>query len=107
MLTIAVGQRDDLSEEHLKELLAGSIDVVRRRLFDVVKPERQAAIKQAMSGIDSVHRPVENRRNFEPAQRAMLALHQAGGLERDDPARLCQGVSNTKNRSRRFRRCPA
>ena len=52
MLTIAVGQRDDLSDGHLKELLAGSIDVVRRRLYDVVKPARQAAIKQAMVDID-------------------------------------------------------
>ena len=58
VLTLAVGQRDDLSDQHLKELLAGSIDVIRRRLFDVVKPERQAAIKQAMSEIDSVMKPV-------------------------------------------------
>ena len=76
MLTLAVGQRDDLSEEHLKELLAGSIDVIRRRLFDVVKPERQAAIKQAMSEIESVMKPVANRRNFDAAQRAILALHR-------------------------------
>jgi uncharacterized protein (DUF2336 family) len=80
VLTITVGQRDDLSEEHLKELLAGSIDVIRRRLFDVVKPERQAAIKQAMSEIESVMKPVANRRNFDAAQRAILALHKAGGL---------------------------
>ena len=38
VLTLTVGQRDDLSDRLLKELLAGSIDVVRRRLFDVVKP---------------------------------------------------------------------
>ena len=80
VLTLAVGQRDDLSEQHLKELLAGSIDVIRRRLFDVVKPERQAAIKQAMSEIESVMAPVANRRNFEPAQRVILALREAGGL---------------------------
>ena len=80
VLTITVGQRDDLSDAHLKELLAGSIDVVRRRLFDVVKPARQAAIKQAMVDIDSLIAPVDSKRNFEPAQRAILALHQAGGL---------------------------
>jgi uncharacterized protein (DUF2336 family) len=80
VLTIAVGQRDDLSEEHLKELLAGSIDVIRRRLYDVVKPARQTAIKQAMTGIDSLIAPVDSKRNFEPAQRAILALRQAGGL---------------------------
>src|SRR3954447_23759744 len=45
VLTLAVGQRDDLSDQHLRDLLAGSIDVVRRRLHDLVKPVRQAAIK--------------------------------------------------------------
>lgn len=80
VLTITVGQREDLSDAHLKELLAGSIDVIRRRLFDVVKPARQAAIKQAMTSIDSLIAPVDSKRNFEPAQRAILALHKAGGL---------------------------
>ena len=80
VLTITVGQRDDLSDAHLKELLAGSIDVIRRRLYDVVKPARQAAIKQALVDIDSLIAPVDSKRNFEPAQRAILALHQAGGL---------------------------
>ncbi|MBR1126314.1 DUF2336 domain-containing protein [Bradyrhizobium lablabi] len=80
VLTITVGQRDDLSEAHLKELLEGSIDVIRRRLFDVVKPARQAAIKRAMTNIDSLIAPVDSKRNFEPAQRAILALHEAGGL---------------------------
>ena len=54
VLTLKVGQRDDLSDQHLKDLLAGSIDIVRRRLFEVVKPARQAAIKQAMSEISGV-----------------------------------------------------
>jgi uncharacterized protein (DUF2336 family) len=80
VLTLAVGQRADLSEQHLKQLLEGSIDVIRRRLFDVVKPARQAQIKQAMSGITGAMAPVESRRNFEPAQRAILALHEAGEL---------------------------
>jgi len=38
VLTLAVGQRDDLSDRRLKQLLAGSLDVIRRRLFDIVKP---------------------------------------------------------------------
>jgi uncharacterized protein (DUF2336 family) len=80
VLTLTVGQRDDLSGEHLKELLAGSIDIIRRRLFEVVKPARQAEIKQAMSDISGVVAPVESRRDFAPAQRAMIALHAAGGL---------------------------
>src|SRR6202163_2929099 len=80
VLTLAVGQRADLSEQRLKDLLAGSIDIVRRRLFEVVKPDRQTAIKQAMSEISGVPEPVESRRDFAPAQRAILALHSAGDL---------------------------
>ena len=80
VLTLTVGQRDDLSDPQLKDLLAGSIDIIRRRLFEVVKPGRQAAIKQAMSEISGVREPVESRRDFAPAQRAILALHGAGDL---------------------------
>ncbi len=86
VLTLTVGQRDDLSDQHLKDLLAGSIDVIRRRLHDMVKPARQAAIKQAMSDIAGVTAPVDGRRNFEPAQRAILVLHEAG--ERNETALL-------------------
>src|ERR1700730_3469455 len=80
VLTLAVGQRDDLSGAQLKDLLAGSIEIVRRRLFEVVKPGRQTAIKQAMSELSGVPERVESRRDFEPAQRTILALHRAGEL---------------------------
>jgi uncharacterized protein (DUF2336 family) len=80
VLTLAVGQRDDLSAAHLKDLLAGSVDAVRRRLFDVVRPGRQAAIKQAMSDLAGTPARIESRRDFAPAQRAILALHRAGEL---------------------------
>jgi uncharacterized protein (DUF2336 family) len=80
VLTLTVGQRADLSGDQLKELLAGSIDVIRRRLFDVVKPDRQADIKRAMSEISGMPERVESRRDFAPAQRAILALHSAGQL---------------------------
>jgi uncharacterized protein (DUF2336 family) len=80
VLTLTVGQRDDLSGPQLKELLAGSIDIVRRRLFDVVKPARQADIKRAIGEISGVAEQVESRRDFAPAQRKILALHEAGEL---------------------------
>ena len=80
VLTLTVGQRDDLSDQQLKDLLTGSIDIVRRRLFEVVKPTRQAAIKRAMSDISGVPERVESRRDFAPAQRTILALHNAGEL---------------------------
>src|SRR5690606_39589735 len=47
VLTLRIGRRDDLPPEHLKSLLAGSIDVIRRRLQVVAKPERQAEIKRS------------------------------------------------------------
>lgn len=80
VLTLKVGQRDDLSDQQLKDLLAGSIDIVRRRLFEVVKPARQTAIKQVMSEITGVPELVESRRDFSQAQRTVLALHGAGEL---------------------------
>jgi uncharacterized protein (DUF2336 family) len=80
VLTLAVGQREDLSGVQLKDLLAGSIDIVRRRLFDVVKPQRQAAISRAISEISGVPEIVESRRDFAAAQRTILALHRAGEL---------------------------
>jgi uncharacterized protein (DUF2336 family) len=81
VLTITVGQRADLSDGRLKELLAGTLDVIRRRLFQLVGPERQAAIKMAMNAIDGVAESGEgSRRDFQPAQRTILALHQAGNF---------------------------
>jgi uncharacterized protein (DUF2336 family) len=79
VLTIRLGQRDDLSQDHLKELLSGSIDVIRRRLFQVVKPERQADIKQAMTAINAPSER-EERRDFTAAQRTVLKLHREGAL---------------------------
>src|SRR3981081_372738 len=70
---LAVGQREDLSGEQLKDLLAGSIDIVRRRLFEAVEPGRQTAIKQAMKEITGIVEPVETHRDFTPAQRTVLA----------------------------------
>jgi uncharacterized protein (DUF2336 family) len=80
VLTLAVGQRADLSGERLKELLAGSVDVIRRRLFEVVKPDRQAAITRALGEISGGPERVESGRDFAPAQRTILALHAAGDL---------------------------
>jgi uncharacterized protein (DUF2336 family) len=80
VLTLAVGQRADLSDQGLKGLLAGSIDNVRRRLFEVVQPDRQAAIKRTMGEISGAPERPDSRRDFAPAQRAILALHRAREL---------------------------
>jgi uncharacterized protein (DUF2336 family) len=80
VLTLAIGKRDDLSSQQLRDLLAGSIDIVRRRLFEVVKPARQSDIKQAIGEISGAAEPVASGRDFAPAQRTILALHHAGEL---------------------------
>jgi uncharacterized protein (DUF2336 family) len=76
VLTVTVGQRNDLSDRLLKELLAGSVDVVRRRLFDMADPARQAAVARAISEISGK----AEQRDFTPAQRTILALYRAGDL---------------------------
>ncbi|MGA7996067.1 MAG: DUF2336 domain-containing protein [Bradyrhizobium sp.] len=80
VLTLTIGQRDDLSDSGLKDLLEGSIDIIRRRLIGVVKPDRQAAIGRAMNEISGAIEVVESRRDFAPAQRKLLAMHRAGEL---------------------------
>jgi len=80
VLTLAVGQRADLSDVRLKQLLTGSIDVVRRRLHDIVKPERRNAIMLAVAEISGVPERFESKRDFMPAQRTIFALHEAGNL---------------------------
>jgi uncharacterized protein (DUF2336 family) len=80
LLTLTIGQRDDLPDENLKELLAGSIDIIRRRLLETAGPTRQAAIKRAMTGISGMMPPAEGRRDFDPALRAVRSLQKAGNL---------------------------
>jgi uncharacterized protein (DUF2336 family) len=80
VLTLKIGQRDDLSGEHLKELLNGTLDVIRRRLSSVVKPVRQVEIKRAMASIEEATLPPGPRRDFSAAQRTVLALHREGHL---------------------------
>ncbi|MDE2377905.1 DUF2336 domain-containing protein [Bradyrhizobium sp.] len=80
VLTLKIGQRDDLSGEQLKELLGGTLDVIRRRLSTVVTPARQSEIRRAMSEIEEAGLPPGPRRDYTGAQRTVLALHGEGHL---------------------------
>jgi uncharacterized protein (DUF2336 family) len=81
MLAIVVGQREDLSASQLNELLATSVELVRRRLFSQATPARRAAIAQAMTTLSEGNaRPVV-RRDFTAAQHTIVALHRAGQLD--------------------------
>ena len=81
VLTITVGQRNDLPDRLLKELLTGSVDVVRRRLFDMADPARQAAVARAMSEMSARTEQADKQRDFAPAQRTILSLYRAGDLD--------------------------
>jgi uncharacterized protein (DUF2336 family) len=80
VLTLKIGQRNDLSGENLKQLLDGTLDVIRRRLSSVVNPVRQVEIKRAMVAIEEATLPPGPRRDFSGAQRTVLALHREGHL---------------------------
>jgi uncharacterized protein (DUF2336 family) len=81
VLTLTVGQRGDLSDKLLKELLVGSVDVVRRRLFDMAEPGRQAAVAKAMGEMSAKTESPSKQRDFAPAQRTILSLYRAGDLD--------------------------
>jgi uncharacterized protein (DUF2336 family) len=81
MLAVTVGQREDLPAASLKQLLSKSVDIVRRRLREAAKPKQKAAIHQAINEISGAPKtPQPQARDFEPAQRAIMALRNAGGL---------------------------
>jgi uncharacterized protein (DUF2336 family) len=80
VLTLRIGQRSDLSGENLKQLLDGTLDVIRRRLSSVVNPVRQVEITRAMAAIEEATLPPGPRRDFSGAQRTVLALHRGGHL---------------------------
>ena len=94
VLTLTVGKREDLSSQHLKDLLAGSVDIIRRRLLEVVDPAREAEIKDALNEIAGMPKiVVESRRDFTAAQRIIGALQNSGAL---NEAALLEFAKNHK-----------
>jgi len=80
MLAIAVGQRDDISQDSMKQLLSKSADIVRRRLFDAASPKQKTAINHVMRELSGAPKAQLLTRDFAPAQHTVLALHRAGNL---------------------------
>lgn len=80
VLAISLGQRGDLSSTHLKQLMNGSVDLVRRRLFEAASPARKAAINQALDDIPGAAVLEAPQRDFNQAQRAVLALQRTDRL---------------------------
>lgn len=80
VLAVTVGQRSDLAPEQLKYLLAQSVEVVRRRLFDAARPELRSAINRAMQDITGAPKHLALVRDFATAQRMVRKLHQSDEL---------------------------
>jgi len=93
VLAISIGQRDDLSTQHLKQLMSTSVDLVRRRLFEVASPMRKAAINQVLDDIPGADVLEAAERDFNQAQRAVLALQRTGRL---DEAKLFEFAKDYK-----------
>lgn len=96
MLTLTVGQRKDLPDKLLKELLSGSVDILRRRLFDIAEPGRQAAVAKAMGEISGKPEQPEKQRDFGPAQRTILTLYRAGDLDEEAVLGFAKGFKYTE-----------
>jgi uncharacterized protein (DUF2336 family) len=80
LLALAVGQRNDISTPQLKDLLERSADSVRRRLFEVARPEARIAINRVLGELTGVIKPAGGPRDFAAAQRAIVKLLNAGEL---------------------------
>ena len=90
VLAVTVGQRDDLSTEQLKYLLAHSVEVVRRRLFDAAAPELRAAINSAMQDIGS-NQHLSLTRDFASAERSVRKLQTSAELNEGALLRFARG----------------
>lgn len=80
ILTLTVGQREDLPQAQLKDLVVASMDPVRQRLLEIATPARKAAIKQAISEVADIAEPADGPRNFDAALGTVFALKDAGDL---------------------------
>lgn len=82
VLANMLGQRGDLSDAQLRNLMENSVGLVRQRLFEAASPERKAAINRVLDDLPGAQ-PIGDlgERNFAQAQRAILALHRSGELE--------------------------
>jgi uncharacterized protein (DUF2336 family) len=75
-----VGQRPDIPPHLFRDLLVRATAVVQQRLLAAAKPETRAEIQRVL---DKIAREFDNStpaRDYAAAQRAVLALHQAGKL---------------------------
>lgn len=83
VLAITIGQRADLPEPMLQDLLALSVGVVRRRLFEQAMPARRTVIGQSLAATSRENGAAVQSADFGAAQAEVLALHRSGRLNKD------------------------
>lgn len=90
MLAVAMGQREDLPAPLLRQLLSEAADLVRRKIFEAATPERRTTIARTIVEMSSDGAPQSTQRDFAAAQRAVVVLHKAGGLNQEALARFAR-----------------
>ena len=91
MLAVAVGQREDLPAPMLQRLLSESVDLVRRKMFQAASPSRKTTIARTMVEMSGEGGPPQSsERDFEPAQKAIVDLHKANGLNQEALAQFAR-----------------
>jgi uncharacterized protein (DUF2336 family) len=76
-----VGLRADIPAPLFRDLVIKATDVVRRRLLASARPETQAAIRRVLAAISDELNAATKPRDYEEAQRSVLAMHRDGKLD--------------------------
>jgi uncharacterized protein (DUF2336 family) len=90
MLAVAMGQREDLPAPLLQQLLSESVDLVRRKMFQAASPARKAKLARTMVEMVADGDTQSAHRDFAPAQKAIVELHAAGGLNQEALAKFAR-----------------
>jgi uncharacterized protein (DUF2336 family) len=90
MLAVAVGQRVDLPAPMLQRLLSESVDLVRRKMFQAASPSRKTTIARTMVEISDGGPARPSQRDFAAAQKEIVDLHKAGGLDQEALAQFAR-----------------
>ena len=102
-----VGQRPDIPPHLFRDLLVRATAVVQQRLLAAAKPETRAEIQRVL---DKVSKEFDNSapaRDYAAAQRAVMALHQAGKLDEAELAEFAKDKQVRGNRGGARRCCAA
>jgi uncharacterized protein (DUF2336 family) len=91
MLAVAVGQREDLPVPMLQRLLSEAVDLVRRKMFQAASPARKTKLARTMVEMSTDGGGTQSaQRDYAPAQKAIVDLHKAGGLNQEALAQFAR-----------------